>query len=91
MKKLIALILIFCLCIIMICSCKQEGAEEIDGSRFIIVWSEQLYDSSTDIDKARILVDKETGVMYLYVFHNQKAGLVVMVDENGKPLIWKGD
>lgn len=37
-----------------------------------------------------IYVDKETGVMYLFVKNGYGGGLTVMVDENGKPLIWEG-
>ena len=37
-----------------------------------------------------IYVDKETGVMYLFVKNGYGGGLTVMVDEDGKPLIWKG-
>ena len=35
-----------------------------------------------------IYVDKETGVMYLFVKNGYGGGLTVMVDEDGKPLIW---
>lgn len=35
-----------------------------------------------------IYVDKETGVMYLFVINGYGGGLTVMVDEDGKPLIW---
>ena len=37
-----------------------------------------------------IYVDKETGVMYLFVKNGYGGGLTVMVDEDGKPLIWDG-
>ena len=35
-----------------------------------------------------IYVDKETGVMYLFVKDGYGGGLTVMVDEEGNPLIW---
>lgn len=35
----------------------------------------------------KIYVDTETGVMYY--LHSNRGGLTVMVDENGKPLIWE--
>ena len=37
-----------------------------------------------------IYVDKETGVMYLFVKNGYGGGLTVMVDKDGKPLIWEG-
>ena len=35
-----------------------------------------------------IYVDRETGVMYLFVKDGYGGGLTVMVDEEGNPLIW---
>ena len=38
-----------------------------------------------------ILVDKETRVMYLFVKYGYGAGLEVMVDEEGKPMLYEGE
>lgn len=38
-----------------------------------------------------ILVDKETRVMYLFVKCGYGAGLEVMVDEEGKPMLYEGE
>lgn len=38
-----------------------------------------------------IMYHKETKVMYLFVKHGYGAGLTVMLDENGKPLLYNGD
>lgn len=35
-----------------------------------------------------IVVDKETGVMYLCIY---RGGVCVMVDENGKPMLYNRD
>lgn len=48
-------------------------------------------DDSAIVSLTDIYVDKETGVMYLFVKNGYGGGLTVMVDENGKPLIWKGE
>jgi len=37
----------------------------------------------------KILVDKETGVNYLFAFDGYAGGLTVLVDEEGKPIITK--
>lgn len=37
-----------------------------------------------------IYVDSETNVMYFWHCGGYSGGLTVMVDENGKPLIWEG-
>ena len=39
------------------------------------------------ISGARILVDKETGVNYLFAFEGYAGGMTVLVDREGKPVI----
>lgn len=41
------------------------------------------------ISGTRIIVDKETGVQYLYAFDGYAGGLTLLVDRNGKPLLAK--
>lgn len=41
-------------------------------------------------DSEIILIDSETGVQYLYVDGYSRAGLTVLVDHDGKPLIAEG-
>lgn len=50
-----------------------------------------LYDTDTINNGCIILVDKETRVMYLYVKTGSGAGLTVMVDEEGKPMLYEGE
>lgn len=38
----------------------------------------------------KVIVDKETGVQYLFVESGYAGGLTVLVDRNGKPLLKKG-
>lgn len=38
-----------------------------------------------------VYVDKETGVMYFFRKQGYGGGLTVMVDADGKPLIWEGN
>lgn len=38
-----------------------------------------------------IYVDSETNVMYFWHTGGYSGGLTVMVNENGQPLIWKGE
>ncbi|MBA5850998.1 xylan 1,4-beta-xylosidase [Clostridium sp. cel8] len=37
----------------------------------------------------RIIVDRETGVNYLYVTNGSSGGLTVLLDSDGKPVITK--
>mgnify|MGYP006993526997 FL=1 len=50
----------------------------------VLVESEQYYD---------IYADKDTGVMYLYVYTGRGfgSGLTVMLNADGTPKIWQGE
>ncbi|GAA0086432.1 hypothetical protein UT300007_28720 [Clostridium sp. CTA-7] len=41
------------------------------------------------IESYRVIVDKETGVNYLYVSNGTSGGLTVLLDSEGKPIITK--
>lgn len=84
MKKMIAVLLLA----IMLTGCGEvspvEKAEEsVEISRFI------------EIERAigwKIVADKETGVMYAVSNSGYNMGnFTLLVDENGKPLIWEGE
>ena len=40
-------------------------------------------------ESIKIIVDKETGVNYIWVQSGYAGGLTVLVDENGKPVVTK--
>lgn len=50
--------------------------------RFIHVYSQSSFTKSTDI-----IVDRETGVNYLYCANGNSGGLTVLLDREGKPII----
>lgn len=93
MKKMIAVLLLpitiaVVLLVIMLTGCGEvspvEKAEEsVEISRFI------------EIERAigwKIVADKETGVMYAVSNGGYNVGtFTLLVDENGKPLIWEGE
>ena len=72
------LILIFTPLFLTGCS---EESSEINSNRFYTLY----YNDEI------ILVDKETKVMYLWVKKGYGAGLTVMLDVDGKPLIYDGE
>lgn len=43
------------------------------------------------IESYRVIVDRETGVNYLYVSNGTSGGLTVLLDCQGKPIITKGE
>lgn len=75
--------------ILLVCclsSCETAEEAKIDDDRIAIAKIE------AERGTYRIVfVDKETGVMYLFAKDGYGGGLTVMVDENGKPLIWEGE
>lgn len=54
-----------------------------EESRFVEVLSEGSMMST----QRTILVDKKTGVNYLWVHDGYKGGLTVMLDADGKPIV----
>lgn len=53
------------------------------GDRFIIVHREKIGLMST----ALVLVDRETGVNYMYVQSGYSGGLTPVLDAEGKPVV----
>jgi hypothetical protein len=75
LKKLIVTLLA-CVCLT---GCGSADSDEIEEKRIKVVSREgQRY----------IFVDTETNVMYLYVRTGYSGGLTVMLDADGKPMIW---
>lgn len=46
-----------------------------------------IYTSTNDRLNFRIILDIETGVNYLFSSTDMSAGLTVLIDNNGKPII----
>lgn len=54
------------------------------NSRFVKVLEDSGFISSSEI-----WVDTQTGVQYLFHFNGNAAGLTVLVDAEGKPLLYR--
>lgn len=54
-----------------------------DGKRFVKIFSQSGFVNNT----FEIYVDRETGVNYLYAAAGYGAGLTVLLDRDGKPVI----
>ena len=84
--KRILLILLSVLCLTAFCGCEDKTIGETEcisqNINMIKVYSE--------LDGFVVYVHKETRVMYIYI-HYSYPSLTVMVDENGKPLLWEGE
>ena len=65
----------------------MDNEKEFDGDRFIIVYEQE--DGLLSVETKKILVDKVTGVNYLFVKSGYGGGLTPLLDENGKPIVTK--
>lgn len=87
MKKfiLVLLILLTPLCLF---GCQQRSADytEAEQDRFVIVKQYKAYGYCYFI-----VVDKETRIMYLQFIDNKRAGITVLLDENGNPQKYEGE
>ncbi len=62
------------------------GIKQKMGTRF-----EETYQEGNFTSLTQILTDKETGVQYLmHCPFGQSIGLTVLVDRDGKPLLYRG-
>ena len=79
MKKIITMLIL----VIMLTSCSLSmEANAHNADRFVLIQSTSYCD---------VVVDTETGVEYAVSTDKYNWGnMTVLVDENGKPLIWKG-
>ena len=89
MKKFLTVILLAVVCCVIFSGCgktRKVETSEVE-ERFLI-----LNDTNNGMNGYRqIVVDRETGVMYLFVGNGSKGGLAVMVDADGNPLIYGGE
>ena len=58
----------------------QEANTMAKEKRFIKIYSQEM-------GSTMILVDKETGVNYLFISSGYAGGLTVLLDKDGKPVI----
>lgn len=85
MKKAICAILIIVLCFFL-CGCGRETGENFtDSERFTIVSGS----SANAPYYEAIIVDKETGVMYLTVHSKYQFGITPLLNADGSPMLVK--
>ena len=67
--------------IFAVSSDKKQWNMSKDENRFVWLKSEGFF------KEARVIVDTETGVNYLFVVYGNGAGLTPLIDENGRPIV----
>ena len=88
MKKFLVALL-SALCLTLFCGCNIQNnphATITYGDRFVIT-KEWTTSNTVYVE----MYDKTTKVMYVYIKLSESGSLQVLVDENGKPLLWEGE
>lgn len=89
MKRKIALLCVLICSLLSACGIEETLAEKTEQAR---TESEQkrfiksYYDDNTD---SFIIVDRETNIQYLVVYKLNGLGVCVLVDAEGKPLLYE--
>lgn len=65
----------------------MDNEKIFENDRFIIVYEQE--DGILSVETKKILVDKVTGVNYLFIKAGYGAGITPLLDENGKPIVTK--
>ena len=85
MKKAFCLILVVAL-VAMLCGCCRKAGENFtETERFTIVSGNNPNAPYFET----IIVDEETGVMYLAVYSGNQFGITPLLDSDGKPILWE--
>lgn len=93
MKKILSIFICVCILAFSLVACCGSGTEEAsDGkySRFIILNRIDIPESLSNVYEGYIMVDRETGVCYVYIDGYRRGAMTVLLDADGKPLIWEG-
>lgn len=82
-----AIVVALCGCTCGVAGCSERAAaqEEENEEQYRIVMS-VLSDNAT-FASASIFTDTETGCQYLFVYYGESAGLTLLVDADGKPIL----
>ena len=65
----------------------MDNEEIFENDRFIVVYEQE--NGILSVETKKIIVDKVTGVNYLFIKANSGLGLTPLLDENGKPIVTK--
>ena len=89
-KKLFCLLLLLVLPVcLLFTGCSKTAQSSNTGEEFIV--GDIILVKIVKTSNFSIFVDKNTRVMYLYNTTNYQGGLTVMLDADGKPLIYEGE
>lgn len=64
----------------------SEETEQVDGGRFLVIYRDEK-----GLENNRIVIDKETRVEYFFHYYGYGGGMTVLLDNDGKSIIYEGD
>lgn len=87
MKKIISILICVCIlmCSLAACGCSATAEDKEFTNRVIVIEECNLGFGVNSY----ILVDTNTGVLYQFIKSGYGGGLTVMLDADGKPLLWE--
>ena len=86
MRKMLKIIIVFAV-IALLCGCgAKDGQNFTESDRFVIVSGKDVNAPYREV----IIVDKETGVLYLTIRTIYSIGITPLLDSDGMPLLWDG-
>ena len=86
---MIAVVAIILLTAVFLGNFNKNIVTEKSESRFVEIYSSPAY--NTRETGFKIYYDKETKVQYLEKIIDKGCGLTVMIDQEGKPLLYEGE
>lgn len=92
MKKILSIIICVCILAFSLVACCGSGTAEASDekeNRFFIVEDVDVQ-AAYNVYRGYVMVDRETGVCYIYLTGSNRGAMSVLLDADGKPLIWEG-
>ncbi len=88
MKKFLMVLIFSLISVFSLVGCAEKNEK---GQRVYRVYDDVTLVRVTQSDYYDILVHEETKVMYIRYHNGHQAGISVMIDEDGKPLLYKNN
>lgn len=88
MKRILIILLLCLISVFSLVGCVEKNEK---GQSVYKVYDNVTLVCVAQSDYYSILVHEETKVMYVQYHEAYRAGLTVMLDQDGKPLLWQGE
>lgn len=90
MKKTLCIFVITVILVCILCACDNVTYNEDTDSDVVTVPQARFYQIRYS-NKTKVIIDVETRVQYLYHDSGYDGGMTVLLDQDGKPLLYEGE